>query len=142
MPEDPEGAIFAYNHADWYVADVLARAACFNGMGSGVLGGITLIPSASSSICSPPRQAPQAVPEAYLAAFQSGGPLRTRRGGVWALAAIARLESNYGRGMSRGAAAAGPLGISSPTGAVRGGRRRRRQGAAQSPGDSAAPWRG
>ena len=35
MPEDPEGAIFAYNHADWYVADVLARAACFSGIGSG-----------------------------------------------------------------------------------------------------------
>ncbi|HZO07464.1 MAG TPA: lytic murein transglycosylase, partial [Solirubrobacterales bacterium] len=29
MPEDTYGAIFAYNHADWYVADVLANAACF-----------------------------------------------------------------------------------------------------------------
>ena len=35
MPEDPEGAIFAYNHADWYVADVLARAACYGGIGNG-----------------------------------------------------------------------------------------------------------
>ncbi len=29
MPADTYGAIFAYNHADWYVADVLANAACY-----------------------------------------------------------------------------------------------------------------
>ncbi|MGE0067132.1 MAG: lytic transglycosylase domain-containing protein, partial [Solirubrobacterales bacterium] len=29
MPADVYGAIFAYNHADWYVADELANAACF-----------------------------------------------------------------------------------------------------------------
>src|SRR5690349_5512888 len=26
MPEDPEGAVFSYNHADWYVSEVMARA--------------------------------------------------------------------------------------------------------------------
>ena len=38
MPEDPEGAVFAYNHADWYVAEVMARAACFSGIGNGAIG--------------------------------------------------------------------------------------------------------
>ena len=51
MPEDPERAIFAYNHADWYVADVLARAACFGGVGNGALGGLSLIPKRQQLIC-------------------------------------------------------------------------------------------
>ena len=29
MPADTYGAIFAYNHADWYVAEVLANADCY-----------------------------------------------------------------------------------------------------------------
>ena len=29
MPADTYGAIYAYNHADWYVAEVLANAACY-----------------------------------------------------------------------------------------------------------------
>ncbi len=29
MPADTYGAIFAYNHADWYVAEVLANAGCY-----------------------------------------------------------------------------------------------------------------
>ena len=29
MPADTYGAIFAYNHADWYVAEVLADAGCY-----------------------------------------------------------------------------------------------------------------
>ena len=31
MPADTYNAIFAYNHADWYVAEVLANAACYGG---------------------------------------------------------------------------------------------------------------
>jgi hypothetical protein len=30
-PADYRGAVFAYNHAGWYVDDVLARAACYRG---------------------------------------------------------------------------------------------------------------
>ena len=30
MPADTYNAIFAYNHADWYVEDVLANAACYS----------------------------------------------------------------------------------------------------------------
>lgn len=33
MPEDTEGALWAYNHAGWYVADVLHRAQCFGAAG-------------------------------------------------------------------------------------------------------------
>ena len=29
MPADTYGAIYAYNHADWYVAEVLANASCY-----------------------------------------------------------------------------------------------------------------
>ena len=29
MPADTYGAILAYNHADWYVAEVLANANCY-----------------------------------------------------------------------------------------------------------------
>ena len=29
MPADTYGAIFAYNHADWYVEEVLANAGCY-----------------------------------------------------------------------------------------------------------------
>jgi hypothetical protein len=33
MPANPEGALWAYNHAGWYVADVLHRAQCFGATG-------------------------------------------------------------------------------------------------------------
>jgi Transglycosylase SLT domain len=39
MPEDPHGALWAYNRADWYVADVLYRAEC--------LGAAAPLPAAS-----------------------------------------------------------------------------------------------
>ncbi len=59
MPEDPEGAVFAYNHADWYVADVIARAACFSGIGNGMIGGLSLIPKRQELVCTPSEQAPR-----------------------------------------------------------------------------------
>jgi Transglycosylase SLT domain len=92
MPEDPEGAIFAYNHADWYVADVLARAACFGGITGGAL---------------------SLLPERYLDAFETAaGRYDMGEEGVWALAAIARLESDFGRRMTPGELKTrGPLGI-------------------------------
>lgn len=113
MPDDPEGAIFAYNHADWYVADVLARAACFGGVGGGPLGDLSLIPKRQQLICSPSEQAGK-VPEGYLQAFEdAAGAYEIGEQGVWALAAVARLESNFGRGMSPvELAERGPLGIS------------------------------
>jgi hypothetical protein len=113
MPEDPEGAIFAYNHADWYVADVMARAACFSGIGSGAIGGLSLIPKLQELVCSPADGSRESIPDEYMKAFEdAAGRYELGQGGVWALAAVARVESNFGKGMSPDQlASAGPLGI-------------------------------
>jgi len=122
MPEDPERAIFAYNHADWYVADVLARAACFGGVGGGggPLGGLSLIPKRQQLTCTSPENDGNqgdeggVVPPGYLTAFQdAAGRYDLGEDAVWALAAVARLESDYGRGMTaEELETRGPLGIS------------------------------
>ena len=109
MPEDPEGAIFAYNHADWYVADVLARAACFGGITGGAL---SLLPERQLFRCGPKGDS-LPVPKGYLDAFETAaGRYDMGEEGVWALAAIARLESDFGRRMTPGELRTrGPLGI-------------------------------
>ena len=109
MPEDPEGAIFAYNHADWYVADVLARAACFGGITGGAL---SLLPERQQLICGPKGDS-RPVPKDYLDAFEAAaGRYDMGEDGVWALAAIARLESDFGRRMTPAELRTrGPLGI-------------------------------
>jgi hypothetical protein len=123
MPEDPEGAIFAYNHADWYVAEVLAGAGCFSGVGNGALAGLSLIPKRQELTCMPAgggkdgEQAQEdrdAIPPDYLEAFQdAAGSYDLGEDGVWALAAVARLESDYGRGMTgEELERSGPLGLS------------------------------
>jgi hypothetical protein len=114
MPEDPEGAVFAYNHADWYVAEVMARAACFSGIGNGALGGLSLIPKRQELVCSPADGSRESIPEEYMTAFQdAAGRYDLGQSGVWALAAVARVESNFGEGMSpRQLSTVGPLGIS------------------------------
>jgi Transglycosylase SLT domain len=111
MPEDPEGAIYAYNHADWYVADVLSRAACFSGLGNSAVAGVTLVPERRQLSCEPTEKAK--IPDAYLEAFQNASArYQLGESGVWAMAAVARLESNFGHGMSDAELAArGPLGI-------------------------------
>jgi hypothetical protein len=114
MPEDPEGAVFAYNHADWYVADVMARAACFSGIGNGAIGGLSLIPKQQVLVCAPDEGARESIPERYLKAFQdAAGRYELGESGVWALAAVGRIESDYGEGMSaEDLHSNGPLGIS------------------------------
>jgi hypothetical protein len=113
MPEDPEGAIFAYNHADWYVADVLARAACFSGIGNGTLGGLSLIPKRQELVCAPAEGSRVSIPDEYMRAFEdAAGRYELGQAGVWALAAVARVESDFGKGMSPAdLASRGPLGI-------------------------------
>lgn len=114
MPEDPEGAVFAYNHADWYVAEVMARAACFSGIGNGAIGGLSLIPKRQELVCSPAEGARESIPADYMGAFQAAaGRYNLGENGVWALAAVARVESNFGTGMSAAdLQSRGPLGIS------------------------------
>jgi soluble lytic murein transglycosylase-like protein len=114
MPEDPEGAVFAYNHADWYVAEVMARAACFSGIGNGAIGGLSLIPKQQELVCAPAEGSDVSIPQAYMEAFQdAAGRYELGQPGVWALAAVARVESNFGKGMSaHDLDSRGPLGIS------------------------------
>jgi hypothetical protein len=113
MPEDPEGAVFAYNHADWYVAEVMARAACFSGIGNGAIGGLSLIPKRQELVCAPAEGARESIPDEYMQAFQAAaGRYDLGENGVWAIAAVARVESDFGRGMSADQlASSGPLGI-------------------------------
>jgi hypothetical protein len=113
MPEDPEGAVLAYNHADWYVAEVMARAACFSGIGNGTVGGLSLIPKRQELVCAPADDSRVQIPAAYMKAFQdAAGRYELGQSGVWALAAVARVESNFGKGMpARDLRSHGPLGI-------------------------------
>jgi hypothetical protein len=110
MPQDVYGAIFAYNHADWYVADVLARAGCY---GSFEGSAFALIPQLQVFSCEPAPAWRKGVPDEYLAAFEdAAGRYDLGRRGVWALAAVGRLESDFGRGMGRKAMRrSGPLGL-------------------------------
>jgi soluble lytic murein transglycosylase-like protein len=141
MPEDPEGAVFAYNHADWYVAEVMARAACFSGIGNGAIGGLSLIPKRQVLVCAPAEGSREAIPKNYMKAFQdAAGRYDLGQSGVWALAAVARVESNFGKGMSpEELVSRGPLGISEDNWeryAVDGNRNGKVK--RSSPGDSAA----
>jgi cell wall-associated NlpC family hydrolase len=114
MPNDTYGAIYAYNHADWYVAEVLSNAACYAGE-VGVEGfepGL-LEPQLPVLDCEPAATWRKRIPAAYLSAFEgAAGRYELGRRGVWALAAVARLESNFGRGMTAPELRhTGPLGL-------------------------------
>ncbi len=114
MPADTYGAIYAYNHADWYVAEVLANANCYApAVGGSAVGGVSLTPKLQVLTCRPGRGAGRKVPADYLNAFESAAArYGLGRRGVWALAAIGRLESNFGKGMTkRQLRTAGPLGL-------------------------------
>jgi hypothetical protein len=102
MPADTWGAIFAYNHADWYVEDVLANAGCYaNEVGSDYLT-LTVGPKIQSFSCNPAQDWRKRIPADYLNAFEAAaGRYELGKRGVWTLAAIARLESDFGRGMNR-----------------------------------------
>ncbi|MFN8160311.1 MAG: lytic murein transglycosylase [Solirubrobacterales bacterium] len=110
MPEDTAGAIYAYNHADWYVSEVLANAGC---MGTMTGGGFTLEPRIPVLSCKPAPGWANQIPGPYLSAFEgAAGRYDLGRRGVWALAAVARLESDFGKGMTkRQLRRSGPLGL-------------------------------
>jgi len=107
MPADTAGAIFAYNHADWYVAEVLANAGCY-GTYSGTY---SLTPGMPLVSCTPAEGEP--INKRYMNAFeQAAGRYDLGKRGVWALAGVAKLESNFGKSMSKAQLqATGPLGI-------------------------------
>jgi soluble lytic murein transglycosylase-like protein len=113
FPTDVYGAIFAYNHADWYVAEVLADAECYGALGNAVASAFDLAPKLQVLSCRAPKRWRKRIPAEYLDAFESAAArYELGRSGVWALAAVARLESNFGRKMSKGVLArSGPLGL-------------------------------
>jgi len=103
MPQDTYGAIFAYNHADWYVEEVLANAGCYaNEVGSNAFSATGLGPQIQVLRCTAAPDWKKQIPEEYLGAFdQAAARYELGKRGVWTLAAIAHLESNFGRGMSK-----------------------------------------
>jgi Transglycosylase SLT domain len=113
MPADTYSAIFAYNHADWYVAEVLANAGCYGSLGAGVAGGFALTPQLHSLSCEPAPAWRDEIPDAYMEAFETAASrYELGKRGVWALAAVARLESNFGRGLDKEELRErGPLGL-------------------------------
>jgi hypothetical protein len=114
MPADTYDAIYSYNHADWYVQEVLANAACYAGIGTSAAGGgFALTPQLQVLSCRPADDWRKAIPDEYMTAFENAAA-RYELGekGVWALAAVARLESNFGRGMGKEQMRKfGPLGL-------------------------------
>jgi len=102
-PGDWYSAVFAYNHADWYVAEVLGNAQCYGQLGGGaVSAAFELTPKLKVLSCTAAKPWRKRIPVEYLNAFESAaGRYELGKRGVWALAAVARLESNFGRGMSK-----------------------------------------
>jgi hypothetical protein len=95
------------------VADVLARAACFGGIGNGSVGSLSLIPTHQQLTCDPAEDIRESIPEDYLKAIQeAAGRYELGDEGVWAMTAVARLESDFGRGMTKSELELlGPFGI-------------------------------
>jgi hypothetical protein len=101
-PVDWYGAVFAYNHADWYVAEVLANAQCYGRLGGALGGAFELTPKLKVLSCVTAKAWRERVPAEYLGAFeQAAARYDLGKRGVWALAAVARLESDFGRGMTK-----------------------------------------
>jgi membrane-bound lytic murein transglycosylase B len=114
MPADTYGAIYAYNHADWYVSEVLADAGCYaTEVGDTAFTQAGLTPQIEVLRCEPGAEWKRQIPAEYLEAFENAAArYELGKRGVWALAAIARLESNFGRGMTKKEMEeTGPLGL-------------------------------
>jgi membrane-bound lytic murein transglycosylase B len=114
MPADTYGAIYAYNHADWYVSEVLGDAGCYaTEVGDAAFTQAGLTPQIEVLRCDPAAEWKKQIPAEYLEAFEDAAArYELGKRGVWALAAVARLESNFGRGMSKQELGeTGPLGL-------------------------------
>jgi hypothetical protein len=113
MPDDVYGAIFAYNPADWYVEDVLENAGCYADEVGGSHGALALAPQLQVFRCEPAGDWKDQIPEDYLNAFETAAArYELGKRGIWTLAAVARLESDFGRGMNkRQLRTAGALGL-------------------------------
>lgn len=109
-PDDWYDAIWAYNHADWYVQDVLETAACY-----GTLEDTTQIEEELKTyVCKASDRRVLEIPNYYMRGFEDAASrYELGRRGIWVLAAVARLESDYGRGMTaKQLRQNGPMGLS------------------------------
>ena len=109
-PGDWYDAIWAYNHADWYVQDVLDKAACYGNLEDTV----EVEEELKTYVCQASDARVLEIPNYYMRGFEDAA---SRYGlgkrGIWVLAAVARLESDYGRGMSaKQLENTGPMGLS------------------------------
>lgn len=96
-PSDWYDAVWAYNHADWYVQDVLDKAACYGDL----VDTVEVDEDLKVFVCKPDIARTLEVPSYYMRAFEAASSrYELGQRGVWALAAVARLESDYGRGMT------------------------------------------
>ncbi|MCW2988227.1 MAG: hypothetical protein JWM24_1165 [Solirubrobacterales bacterium] len=113
MPADTYGAIFAYNHADWYVSEVLANASCHAAEVGVASLGAGLGPQLQVLNCTPAPPWREKIPHEYMRAFEDAAArYELGKRGVWALAAVAHLESDFGRGMGKKQLGdEGPLGL-------------------------------
>ncbi len=114
MPADTYDAIFAYNHADWYVSEVLANAGCYaSEVGDPSFSSADLGPQLQVLRCNPAPGWKERIPNEYMRAFEDAAArYELGKRGVWALAAIAHLESNFGAGMDeQQLRREGPLGL-------------------------------
>jgi cell wall-associated NlpC family hydrolase len=113
MPADTYGAIFAYNHADWYVSEVLANASCHAAEVGVPSLGAGLGPQLQVLKCTPSPPWREKIPHEYMRAFEDAAArYELGKRGVWALAGVAHLESDFGRGMDkRQLRSEGPLGL-------------------------------
>ncbi|MCO5316409.1 MAG: lytic murein transglycosylase [Solirubrobacterales bacterium] len=109
-PENWYDAIWAYNHADWYVKDVQERASCYGTLESSKQTEQKLV----TLTCEASEARALEIPNYYMRGFEDAASrYGLGRRGVWILAAVARLESDYGRGMTaKQLAETGPMGLS------------------------------
>jgi cell wall-associated NlpC family hydrolase len=116
MPANTYDAIFAYNHADWYVSEVLANASCYaKEVGGPSFDAAGLGPQIEVLQCTAAPDWKEKIPKPYMTAFEDAAArYDLGKRGVWALAAVAHLESDFGRGMSKAQMRReGPLGLDS-----------------------------
>lgn len=109
-PGDWYDAIWAYNHADWYVQDVLDKAACY-----GALEDTTQVEEELKTyVCEASDRRVLEIPNYYMRGFEDAASrYELGQRGIWVLAAVARLESDYGRGMTpKQLRENGPMGLS------------------------------
>lgn len=109
-PGDWYDAIWAYNHADWYVQDVLDKAACYGALQDTV----EVDEERKAYMCKASDARVLEIPNYYMRGFEDAASrYELGKRGIWVLAAVARLESDYGRGMTpQQLRKHGPMGLS------------------------------